>query len=168
MHLQGKGHNCEICILSYAPFPLNISSRMMAPDRRALVRCSCFLNDFITLMLSVLCDIYVYFSDCLCQLCDKKAETLPPQIMKQSLFPTAVPRGKINAGYYEEDLKAINEGDCLYSCCEKPLCNIAWYSMDKCFTIECFENDESACEPVTQSTTKYNKTLFIQVRPLSK
>ncbi|XP_060587340.1 tenascin-X-like [Ruditapes philippinarum] len=109
----------------------------------------------------------LFITGCLCQICDQNAETTSPEMLKPFLFPTAVPRGKINAGYYEEDIKAMDQAECLISCCDKPLCNIAWYSMDKCFTIECFEQDESACEPVAQSSAKYNTTLFIQVRPLN-
>ncbi|XP_045183076.2 dyslexia-associated protein KIAA0319-like protein isoform X2 [Mercenaria mercenaria] len=119
-----------------------------------------------TLMLKwILLNLLV--SDCLCQICDQTAETLPLETMKQHLHPTAIPRGRVDAGYFEEDTEAEDEAECLVSCCEKPLCNVAWYSQGKCFTIECNEQDEAACDPIPQSSAKYNRTLFIQVRSIN-
>ena len=48
MQLQDKGHNSESYISELCPFQLNISSRMMAPDKRAFVPHTVLLFKFGT------------------------------------------------------------------------------------------------------------------------
>ncbi|KAL4218544.1 hypothetical protein ACF0H5_023278 [Mactra antiquata] len=105
---------------------------------------------------------------CYCQICDQDAETLSPKTIQEHLYQTAVPRGRIEAGYFEHDIEADEISKCLISCCDKPLCNIAWFTQQKCYTIECFESNKTACDPVPQSLPKYKDTVFIQVRSLHK
>ena len=49
MQLQDKGYNSESYIFIFAPFQINILSRMMTPDRRALVTHMVLLLNYVPL-----------------------------------------------------------------------------------------------------------------------
>lgn len=104
------------------------------------------------------------FTGCVSQICDQEAELVSPALMKQLVHGHAIPKGQMNAGFFEQDIEAEDIAMCLLSCCEKPLCNVAWFTHEKCFTIECNESDPSACDPAEQSGSNYNDTVLITVR----
>lgn len=88
--------------------------------------------------------------------------------MQQHLFRTAVPRGKQNAGYIQTAEGAEDIATCILFCCQAKLCNVAWFTLGKCYLIECNEKQEYACEPVKQSEEKFEDTYFVQIRTISK
>ncbi|WAR17733.1 K319L-like protein [Mya arenaria] len=96
--------------------------------------------------------------------CDAPS-TVSEDEMRDHLHVTAVPRNLWESGYFEEDLEASDAATCIISCCDRPLCNVAWYTIRKCFTIECVS--ERACEPVSQEAEIYKETLFIQIRSVN-
>ncbi|XP_052763495.1 dyslexia-associated protein KIAA0319-like protein [Mya arenaria] len=97
--------------------------------------------------------------------CDAPS-TVSEDEMRDHLHVTAVPRNLWESGYFEEDLEASDAATCIISCCDRPLCNVAWYTIRKCFTIECVS--ERACEPVSQEAEIYKETLFIQIRSVNE
>ncbi|XP_052222214.1 dyslexia-associated protein KIAA0319-like protein isoform X2 [Dreissena polymorpha] len=114
--------------------------------------------------------VLIFFASSVFALSDFCGEPskLSPSIMLERLHTTAIPRGLLDAGYFEQDQQAGDGAECVVSCCNKPLCNVAWFTVGKCFSIECNVDDERACEPVPQSTSKYKDTLFIQIRSINE
>ncbi|XP_017783427.1 PREDICTED: dyslexia-associated protein KIAA0319-like protein [Nicrophorus vespilloides] len=70
---------------------------------------------------------------------------LCPQLYHR-VFRGCIPRGNTTAGKYSEinDVKTAKE--CVYACCVKEECNVAFMTTTKCFHIECASNE--LCVPV--------------------
>lgn len=111
--------------------------------------------------------LYAFLSGYQCEICSEP-ETISPAAMSLRMHPKAIPLGQQEAGYYEEDFVAYDAASCIVSCCEKPLCNIALYTAEKCFMIECDENNENGCDPIVQTADMYADTLFMQIRSLNE
>ena len=74
----------------------------------------------------------------------------------------------MDTGRFEEDKNAKDHAECLTSCCEKKLCNLAWFTQGKCYTIECMGAEvckaPSKGDAQTASSPSPKDTLLIEVR----
>ena len=115
--------------------------------------------------------ICLHISGCFCDLCKKLTEATEEVTEDEiglHIHKTAVPHGKMKAGVFEQDTNANTSAECVMSCCDNHLCNVAFYTQRKCYTIECDPENPQACAPIKQPGTKFNDTLMVTVRSLGK
>ena len=86
--------------------------------------------------------------------------------MQSYLHDMAAPKGELDTGIFDMDSNADDHATCLVSCCDKSLCNIAWFTQGKCFLIEC--TSAELCQPVPQTNPAINDSLLIEVRTYGK
>ena len=104
------------------------------------------------------------FPGCLCNLCED-AFTTEGFNMQRHLHQMSQPRGELDAGTFVIDDNADDHAKCLMSCCERPICNVAWFTQTdtkKCLLIECA--DAERCKPVPVTNPNITESLLISVR----
>lgn len=97
---------------------------------------------------------------CLCDLCkdlDNEGFDIQPY-----LHVLAGPKGELDTGIFDMDDNADTKVKCIVSCCDKPLCNLAWFTQGKCFLIEC--TNAELCQPVPQKNPAIKESMLIEVR----
>ena len=55
-------------------------------------------------------------------------------------------RGRMNAGLFIDLGKVRGSASCLKLCCEIASCNLVFMTRDRCYAVDCFNNEQ--CEPV--------------------
>lgn len=97
----------------------------------------------------------------LCDLC-KEVQESPHPNMQPHLHIMAAPKGALETGIFDMDENADDHAKCLISCCDRSLCNLAWFTQGKCFIIEC--TSAELCKSVPQSNPAINESMLIEVR----
>lgn len=103
-------------------------------------------------------------SGCLSNLCQDAFQSEGFN-MQQYLHTMSEPKGALDTGIFDMDDNADDHAKCLMSCCEKPLCNMAWFTQTKekkCFLIECA--DAELCHPINVTKPDIAESLLIEVR----